>query len=567
MFKKNLLCIAFAMAMSQGVITNAQNIDISSLPVESIKEINKYQDIIQRLKSQLDDKVSYNKALEQKLVEATNLSKNTNSENVTPEQLGNLNVLVLKLKETIKENDNNNEVMKNKILVLEKFLNTYSQNQLRKQEAQLSLKPTEPVIYNNPVRVVPTVIKDPVKVEPVIKTEDSKVNEAEKELNEYLKKEEESQSESDKQKIKSQIANPVIEEKTVQKIDAQKIIPIQNELVKPKVEEKPKVIHKDRVEMNEPIVIGEDKGFVENIKERIENIISWFKSLFGNEENVETDKQVVNTVKVMEEDKKPIETIVSDNNSSINKDEVINKEITENKINSDIKELKIQEKSTVIDTNPKIEVQKPIEDHNQVLLNQGDITKGVENRGSSKDVQTEPLLQKDSVPSIQPIPDEIKKESEESKTPNSDNSKSIEDDLKQEAQKINEPSNVGDKTDSVNKVEANEKAMLDFIDNNETIIIKTQKPSKDIKDTAAIKDLSKGVVLEKDKDKTPDLSVPLEKHQLYQVKKGDNLTKIVKSNFKLSNQLELNSKIKEIANLNGIKAVDIIHTGDIIKLS
>lgn len=76
------------MAMSQGVITNAQNIDISSLPVESIKEINKYQDIIQRLKSQLDDKVSYNKALEQKLVEATNLSKNTNSENVTPEQLG-----------------------------------------------------------------------------------------------------------------------------------------------------------------------------------------------------------------------------------------------------------------------------------------------------------------------------------------------------------------------------------------------------------------------------------------------------------------------------------------------
>lgn len=567
MFKKNLLCIAFAMAMSQGVITNAQNIDISSLPVESIKEINKYQDIIQRLKSQLDDKVSYNKALEQKLVEATNLSKNTNSENVTPEQLGNLNVLVLKLKETIKENDNNNEVMKNKILVLEKFLNTYSQNQLRKQEAQLSLKPTEPVIYNNPVRVVPTVIKDPVKVEPVIKTEDSKVNEAEKELNEYLKKEEESQSESDKQKIKSQIANPVIEEKTVQKIDAQKIIPIQNELVKPKVEEKPKVIHKDRVEMNEPIVIGEDKGFVENIKERIENIISWFKSLFGNEENVETDKQVVNTVKVMEEDKKPIETIVSDNNSSINKDEVINKEITENKINSDIKELKIQEKSTVIDTNPKIEVQKPIEDHNQVLLNQGDITKGVENRGSSKDVQTEPLLQKDSVPSIQPIPDEIKKESEESKTPNSDNSKSIEDDLKQEAQKINEPSNVGDKTDSVNKVEANEKAMLDFIDNNETIIIKTQKPSKDIKDTAAIKDLSKDVVLEKDKDKTPDLSVPLDKHQLYQVKKGDNLTKIVKSNFKLSNQLELNSKIKEIANLNGIKAVDIIHTGDIIKLS
>lgn len=188
------------MAMSQGVITNAQNIDISSLPVESIKEINKYQDIIQRLKSQLDDKVSYNKALEQKLVEATNLSKNTNSENVTPEQLGNLNVLVLKLKETIKENDNNNEVMKNKILVLEKFLNTYSQNQLRKQEAQLSEKKTEPVIYNNPVRVVPNVIKDPVKVEPVIKTEDSKVNEAEKELNEYLKKEEESQSESDKQK-------------------------------------------------------------------------------------------------------------------------------------------------------------------------------------------------------------------------------------------------------------------------------------------------------------------------------------------------------------------------------
>ncbi len=113
----------------------------------------------------------------------------------------------------------------------------------------------------------------------------------------------------------------------------------------------------------------------------------------------------------------------------------------------------------------------------------------------------------------------------------------------------------------------NEKAMLDFIDNNETIIIKTQKPSKDIKDTAAIKDLSKDVVLEKDKDKTPDLSVPLDKHQLYQVKKGDNLTKIVKSNFKLSNQSELNSKIKEIANLNGIKAVDIIHTGDIIKLS
>lgn len=555
MFKKNLLCIAFAMAMSQGVITNAQNIDISSLPVESIKEINKYQDIIQRLKSQLDDKVSYNKALEQKLVEATNLSKNTNSENVTPEQLGNLNVLVLKLKETIKENDNNNEVMKNKILVLEKFLNTYSQNQLRKQEAQLSEKKTEPVIYNNPVRVVPNVIKDPLKVEPVIKTEDSKVNEAEKELNEYLKKEEESQSESDKKKIKSQIANPAIEEKPVQKIDAKKIIPVQNEVVKPKV------IHKDRVEMNEPIVIGEDKGFVENIKERIENIISWFKSLFGNEENVETDKQVVNTVKVMEEDKKPIETIVTDNNS------VINKEITESKINSDIQELKIQEKSTVIDTNPKIEVQKPIEDHNQVLLNQGDITKGVENGGSSKDVQTEPLLQKDSVPSIQPIPDQIKKESEESKTQNSDNSKSIEDDLKQEAQKINEPSNTGDKTDSVNKVEANEKAMLDFIDNNETIIIKTQKPSKDIKDTAAIKDLSKDVVLEKDKDKTPDLSVPLDKHQLYQVKKGDNLTKIVKSNFKLSNQSELNSKIKEIANLNGIKAVDIIHTGDIIKLS
>lgn len=561
MFKKNLLCIAFAMAMSQGVITNAQNIDISSLPVESIKEINKYQDIIQRLKSQLDDKVSYNKALEQKLVEATNLSKNTNSENVTPEQLGNLNVLVLKLKETIKENDNNNEVMKNKILVLEKFLNTYSQNQLRKQEAQLSEKKTEPVIYNNPVRVVPNVIKDPVKVEPVIKTEDSKVNEAEKELNEYLKKEEESQSESDKQKIKSQIANPVIEEKPVQKIDAKKIIPVQNEVVKPKV------IHKDRVEMNEPIVIGEDKGFVENIKERIENIISWFKSLFGNEENVETDKQVVNTVKVMEEDKKPIETVVTDNNSVINKDEVINKEITESKINSDIQELKIQEKSTVIDTNSKIEVQKPIEEHNQVLLNQGDITKGVENGGSSKDVQTQPLLQKDSVPSIQPIPDQIKKESEESKTKNFDNSKSIEDDLKQEAQKINEPSNTGDKTDSVNKVEANEKAMLDFIDNNETIIIKTQKPSKDIKDTAAIKDLSKDVVLEKDKHKTPDLSVPLDKHQLYQVKKGDNLTKIVKSNFKLSNQSELNSKIKEIANLNGIKAVDIIHTGDIIKLS
>lgn len=52
----------------------------------------------------------------------------------------------------------------------------------------------------------------------------------------------------------------------------------------------------------------------------------------------------------------------------------------------------------------------------------------------------------------------------------------------------------------------------------------------------------------------------------YQVKSGDNLWKIVKDTFKLTDASKINEKVKEIAELNNIKNMNSIFIGQKLNL-
>lgn len=538
MFKKSLLGAALSIALLQPTVNASPN-QILNNPnnsfSENSQEISKYENIINQLKNQLREKVEFNLVLENKLVDAINLSKSVSSDKITEDQANSLNNLIIKLNQNVQENKSENNILENKIKVLEQFLGNYKNHIVNEKNEILvnenktnELKPESDIKkevlkgddLNKQQKIEEAIKESETKVDfkpesPIVKKELSSEDEVKQKQIEKaaidkkaefkpespITKKELSKEESQKIKAEEDKKNGV---KTVSPIDIEKLeksaIKNNDKLLKQAIEE-------DKTKNVQQINNVEEKTFMEMFVDKLNNLVIWFKHLFGlNDEPI----VVPNEEKLTVVPDKKFDTTV--------KTEKVNVE----KINSNENEIKdpIQISNDISDKQ-----EEKNKEENKILYNSFE-SKAVEHIISSE--KAEPLKNQDVK-----VDKNFNKELES---------------FIQEENKNSEEVPVEHKDFKID----NEKS-------NESIIIKVDKPDSDIKKTSFNE--------EQNTEKLSNLSKPLDQVVNYEVKKGDNLSKIIKKHYSLKSNQDVVNKVNEIADFNAIHSQNLIHIGDIIKLT
>lgn len=515
MFKKSLLTVALSIALIQPTV-NASTIPVLDIQQTSLsnrgQEILKYENIIKQLKSQLKEKNDFNDILEKKLNDAINLSKSISNEKITEEQANSLNTLILKLNKNVQENKIDNNVLDNKIKVLEQFLENYKNNIVNeKKEIVQKSDETKESIPESAIKAVPlkendiqkqkdieTAIKEtniPIdyKLSNEIVTKELSAEDAKKQKNIEIALTQKEELKPETQIMKKEISKEefekikLIEEKKDSNLD-------KNNINATKEVSDKKVSNKQ----DGPAIIAtsEEKTFSEIFMEKLDNLIIWFKKIFG----------------LIDEP-----TIVKENTVTIVPDKDISNEIKPETLNVDNQ--KNPEQTSVKDGKNDIIYEKfesQAVEH-IITTDKAEFNKDVENKA------TQPNNEK--IEFDKELESFIKEEHEDSNI------------LKKEEVIDNKP--IEDKKDG--------------------IIIKVNKPGSDINNTSFNE--------VQNMNKLEDASIALSQVINYKVKKGDNLSKIVKKHYNMKTNKEILEKVKEISRLNNIESKNLIHIGDIIKLS
>lgn len=560
MFKKNILALSLSIAMASSYTANA--VELTQLPLspEAQQEITKYSAIIAQLKVQLKNKEEYNILLQSKLNTAIELVKKLEPEKVTPKQIVHLNDLILTLTQTTQENAINNKDFDKKIQKLEQFLNLYKENQLK------GIKTVSPNINpDNTPNIRPEfTIKENTTSTDGLSNDVIEANKKLAEQNQKIKTEQETKNKKETDEISNDVieANKALAKKneelrieqdkknsvkTPEKISFEdsSAKSIEN-IEKPPIDVKKDVMPSTKTvkSVNTPV---EEKTFMQTFEEKIENTAIWFKELFGMEDSINKDQPPVISAPSqieMQMKKDKLAEILKEKQIAKEKEEKAQKELEEkNKDIIKIDETPVhledkvikEENVTPINLNPELETEaSEINDTDKNIAQESSI--------SELNVEANPELQvqgaKTSVKSEKSP--EFKKEvdpvlQEESVLNNNETEKFIKENQEISPAKEIPIPNVKDE------------------EHGDMIILKAQKPVSDLDDNI--------------KKENQDLSVPLKQPKLYSVKKGDNLTKIVKNHFNTQTTQDTVDKVQELASLNGIETKDLIHIGDVIRIS
>lgn len=517
MFKKSLLGIALSFAIF--------NAHANEIPQQVDTEIVKYEGIISKLKLQLIEKEDFNKKLQAKLDEAMSLSKTIQPENVTQKQAVALNDLILKLNKNIQENKGDNQTLKNKIEVLDQFLNNYKKKIVDSNNNIITQNEKHELTPNSEVKEQELKADDLKKKEEI---EKALANKNELDLKpvadvkpQELSAEDKAKQQKIEESIKFEKENKVTELKPEAPITKKELTPEESLAIKQKEEksnpesikkETPQLVESKKIEesVNKPIQnieVEEEKGFINIIKDKINALIEWFRNLFepsNNENETNVQQSIKPVVKDIPKVEAPVAVVTPEPPKVVN-------ETVES----------IQEVNNEIDRSDKEVPQKPT------------ISQPVENNEVYKSFESE---------AVEHIAHGEQVKNEPVKSVKNENfDKELEDFINKE--QSTENSNSENKKD--------QEALGKSID--QSIIIKVDKNKSDIKGTA----------FESEKH---DISKPLQEDYVYKVKLGDNLTKIVKKHFSLKNNQDINKKVQEIVDLNKLKNKNLVHVGDSIRL-
>lgn len=564
MFKKNILALSLSIAMASSYTANAVELTQFPLSPEVQQEITKYSAIIAQLKVQLKDKEEYNILLQSKLNTAIELVKKLEPEKVTPKQIVHLNDLILTLTQTTQENAINNKDFDKKIQKLEQFLNLYKENQLK------GIKTVSPNINpdNTPNIRPESTIKENTTSTDGLSNDVIEANKKLAEQNQKIKTEQETKNKKETDEISNDVieANKALAKKNEElRIEQDKKNSVKTPEKTPEkisfedssaksienIEKPPIDVKKDGMpstktvkSVNTPV---EEKTFMQTFEEKIENTAIWFKELFGMEDSINKDQPPVisapSQIEIqMKKDK--LAEILKEKQIAKEKEEKAQKELEEkNKDVIKIDETPVhledkvikKENVTPINLNPELETES-----SEIIDNDKNVVQ--ESSIPELNVKTNPELQaEDAKSSVQSeISPELKKDvgpalQKESVLNNNETEKFIKENQEISPAKEIPIPNVKDE------------------EHGDMIILKAQKPVSDLDDNI--------------KKENPDLSVPLKQPKLYSVKKGDNLTKIVKNHFNTQTTQDTVDKVQEFASLNGIETKDLIHIGDVIRIS
>jgi len=560
MFKKNILALSLSIAMASSYTANA--VELTQLPLspEAQQEITKYSAIIAQLKVQLKNKEEYNIVLQSKLNTAIELVKKLEPEKVTPKQIVHLNDLILTLTQTTQENAINNKDFDKKIQKLEQFLNLYKENQLK------GIKTVSPNIQpDNMPNILPdSITKANIASANAVNNDVIDANKKLAEQNEKIKKEQEIKNKKENDTISNDVieANKALAKKNEElRIEQDKKNSVKtpekisfedsstksiNNIEKPPIDVKKDVMPSTKTikPVNVPV---EEKTFMQTFEEKIENTAIWFKELFGMEDSINKDQPPVISAPSqieMQMKKDKLAEILKEKQIAKEKEEKAQKELEEkNKDIIKIDETPVhledkvikEENVTPINLNPELETEaSEINDTDKNIAQESSISElnveanpELQVKGAKTSVKSEesPELKKEVDPVLQ----------EESVLNNNETEKFIKENQEISPVKEIPIPNVKDE------------------EHGDMIILKAQKPVSDLEDNI--------------KKENADLSVPLKQPKLYSVKKGDNLTKIVKNHFNTQTTQDTVDKVQELASLNGIETKDLIHIGDVIRIS
>lgn len=567
MFKKNILALSLSIAMASSYATNAVELNQLPLSPEVQQEITKYSAIIAQLKVQLKEKEEYNILLQSKLNTAIGLVKTLEPEKVTPEQIANLNTLILTLTQTTQENAINNKDLDSKIQKLEQFLNLYKDNQLK------GIKTVSPNIKpdNTPNILPDSITKANVPSTGGVSNDVIEANKKLAEQNQKIKIEQEAKNPKETDVISNDVieANKALAKKneelrieqdkknavkTPEKISFEDSSPKQID----NIEKTSDVSSKDITtstkahKVIKPVVLPvEEKTFMQTFEEKIENTAIWFKELFGIEDNINKDQPPVVSApsKIeMQMKKDKLAAIVKEKQEAKDKEEKAQKELEDK--NKDIIKIdetpvhledKVIKKDNVTPVNlsPELETEPK---SSEILDNEKNPVQESSINGLNVETTSESSVENTKLPVQGEILPEAKKEvspalpeKEPVLNSNDETEKFI-----RENQEISPAKDIP----IPNAKDA---------EHGDMIILKAQKPVSDLEDNF--------------KKEHTDFSAPLKQPKLYSVKKGDNLTKIVKNHFNTKTIQDTVDKVQELASINGIETKDLIHIGDVLRIS
>lgn len=511
MFKKSMLALSLSIAMGSSYVANAQNIAPVQMPIDIQQEITKYSDIIVKLKNKLSEQENYNNILEEKLHNAKDLYTNIDPAHITSQQIDNLNNIISTLSITIDKNTINNLDLSRKINILEGFLENYKNKKIKEIEYVQAKVEKEVVLDVNQESISP---------EKVLQAETLQKN---NDIDETIKKDAVENSSENQAPVKDSATSEIIQKNVVKK------------------EIESEVSEKAIVEGN--ISENDDKDFITTLGEKIENVVIWFKELFGIQDSMNANEYVSK--------EEPSEIAIEMEKTK--KIELARIKALEEKESNDKKELE----------NKKIEISEtPLILENKVIDKDTGVT-GVnlnnEIEEETKDSDANSELNEFLSQNEEINTDEVS-EKPESVSPLTKDNDEVQNFIDQDKESII-------KNDSTQEDKEFEKSSID----EENKIIKEEKNNSltsEIKGSEVESSISEpiGNVVHQSDD-SHDLSSPLLEPILYAVKKGDNLTKIVKNHFGIKSNQDIVNKVQEIASLNGIQAKDLIHIGDVIRIS
>lgn len=510
MFKKSMLALSLSIAMGSSYIANAQNIYPVQMPIDVQQEITKYSDIIVKLKNQLSEQENYNNILEEKLNNAKNLYKNIDPAYVTSQQIDNLNNIILTLSTTIEKNAINNLDLDKKINILEGFLENYKDKKIKEIENKQAVSDVKQDLIKSENIPQEEKKKEIVNIEKAIK-EDAFRKEPEKiETVKVLKPSETISKPIENQIELETIAAPIKGEKSIE---------------------------------------NDDKDFLTTFGERIESFVIWFKELFGIQDSMNASEHVSKA----EPSKIEIEMEKTKNTELDRIKSLDEKESSDKKNELENKQIEISETPLILE-DKIMDKDNGVTGVNLNNENEDDKAKDVSDVNSelkdflseNEDVDGVDALGKDNVP--------LNKDENE-----------VQDFINQDKETVIIKNEVFlDKNDSVQE---NKESLI----KKENEIIKDEtsnSPTPEINDVKTKSSISEPIGnITFQSDESHDLSSPLLEPILYAVKKGDNLTKIVKNHFGVKSNQDIVNKVQEIASLNGIEAKDLIHIGDVLRIS
>jgi len=260
MFKKSMLALSLSIAMGSSYVANAQNIAPVQMPIDIQQEITKYSDIIVKLKNKLSEQENYNNILEEKLHNAKDLYTNIDPAHITSQQIDNLNNIISTLSITIDKNTINNLDLSRKINILEGFLENYKNKKIKEIEYVQAKVEKEVVLDVN---------QESISHEKVLQAETLQKN---NDIDETIKKDAVENSSENQAPVKDSATSEIIQKNVVKK------------------EIESEVSEKAIVEGN--ISENDDKDFITTLGEKIENVVIWFKELFGIQDSMNANEYV-----------------------------------------------------------------------------------------------------------------------------------------------------------------------------------------------------------------------------------------------------------------------------------